>query len=41
MSRKLADAARLFGRHHTTLLEGIAAHERRLAYAATPVEPSP
>ena len=37
----LFEIARLFGRHHTTVLAGIAAHERRLASAATPIEPSP
>lgn len=32
----LSDIARLFGRHHTTIMAGIEAHARRLEHGVTP-----
>lgn len=37
----LFEIARLFGRHHTTVLAGVAAHERRLQRDATPIASRP
>lgn len=37
----LEEIARIFGRHHTTVMAGVAAHARRLERAAASGRPSP
>jgi chromosomal replication initiation ATPase DnaA len=36
----LEEIGKLFGRHHTTVMAGVAAHARRLERVAAPAQPS-